>query len=145
MAFYLEIGQIFGYVIKGWIKSRNRGGREVEGEVSEERMGQSAISNFFFFFFFFQSKNFQMTSSSDDGLIARRCNGKFRWTIKWRKRDMWMKIFIKKRGDTGAEPRFSDKRKKRKIWQAELKGLMDAKIWLCEKRRHRESLTMSSK
>lgn len=45
---------------------------------------------------------------------------------------MWMKIFIKKRGDTGAEPRFSDKRKKRKIWQAELKGLMDAKIWLCE-------------
>lgn len=43
-----------------------------------------------------------------------------------------MKIFIKKRGDTGAEPRFSDKRKKRKIWQAELKGLMDAKISLCE-------------
>lgn len=56
MAFYLEIGQIFGYVIKGWIKSRNRGGREVEGEVSEKRMGQSAISNFFFFFFFFSIK-----------------------------------------------------------------------------------------
>lgn len=52
MAFYLEIGQIFGYVIKGWIKSRNRGeGREVEGEVSEERKGTKRDFKLFFLFF----------------------------------------------------------------------------------------------